>query len=358
MKLPNGYGSVHKLTGKRRNPWRARKTDGWEYDSSGEKLRQKYITIGYYEKREDALQALAEYNKDPYDLHTATITFEEVYEKWAENKLVVKDDEHPYGISKTNIQGYKASYLLCDELKNMKFVDIKLDHLQKVVDESGKNHPTLRKLKVLFGQLYDYAIAHEIISKERDLVQYVDISKAGNPNAFDRKPFTKKEVQTVWKWKDSSEYIQIILMLIYSGVRISELLDLKKEDVNLEEKWFDVIDSKTKAGIRKVPIADKVLPYFEYWYNKNDCEYLLSTPDAKHFEYRNYYDSYWTPFIEQMNMKHTPHCTRHTCVSLLTVAGVDERIIKKIVGHKGQGVTQVVYTHIEIEELLIAINKI
>ncbi len=57
-------------------------------------------------------------------------------------------------------------------------------------------------------------------------------------------------------------------------------------------------------------------------------------------------------------MNHKPHDTRHTCVSLLTTAGVDERLIKKIVGHKGLDVTQVVYTHIEVEELLEAINKI
>ena len=147
-------------------------------------------------------------------------------------------------------------------------------------------------------------------------------------------------------------------MLIYSGVRIGELLNLKKECVNLEERWFDITASKTESGIRKVPIAEKVFPYFEYWMNKNDCEYLLSTPEGKHFEYRNYYDSYWTPFIEQMGMKHRPHDTRHTCVSLLTVAGVQDKIIKKIVGHKGQSVTEIVYTHFEMQELIEAINKI
>mgnify|MGYP001623252341 FL=1 len=92
--------------------------------------------------------------------------------------------------------------------------------------------------------------------------------------------------------------------------------------------------------------------------NKNDCEYLLSTPEGKHFDYRNYYDSYWTPLIEQMGMDHRPHDTRHTCISLLTVAGVQDKIIKKIVGHKGQTVTEVVYTHFEIQKLLEAINKI
>lgn len=62
--------------------------------------------------------------------------------------------------------------------------------------------------------------------------------------------------------------------------------------------------------------------------------------------------------IEQMGMNHRPHDTRHTCISLLAEAGVDDRLVKKIVGHKGQGVTQQVYTHFEIDALLNAINKI
>lgn len=66
------------------------------------------------------------------------------------------------------------------------------------------------------------------------------------------------------------------------------MLDLKKENVNLKEKWFDVVAAKTKAGIRKVLIADKLLPFFEIWMAKNDCEYLLSASDGKHFDYRNY----------------------------------------------------------------------
>ena len=147
-------------------------------------------------------------------------------------------------------------------------------------------------------------------------------------------------------------------MLIYTGVRVSELLDLKKENINLSERWFDVTASKTQAGIRKVPINQKVLPFFKAWYLKNNCEYLISTPEGKHFEYRNYYDSYWKPFMNLMHLEHRPHDCRHTCISLLATAGVDERMVKKIVGHKGQGVTQTVYTHFEIDALLDAIDKI
>lgn len=350
MKNPNGFGTVYKLTGRRRKPFRAAITVSWIYDNNTGKAKQVRKTIGYYETRSDALQALALYNKNPFNIDAANITFKEVFERWS--------DEHFPTISDSNVKGYRAAYLLCEPIANKRFVDIKLDDLQYIADHSGKNMPTLRKLKALLSLMYKYAIIHDLVPEEANKVKYINIKKAGNPNAYNRKPFSTKEIEKIWKWHKTNIYFTVILILIYSGVRIGELLDLKKENVNLSEHWFDVTASKTPSGIRKVPIADKVLPFFEYWYNLNDCEYLISTPTGKHFKWRNYYDSYWIPLIEQVGMKHLPHDCRHTCVSLLSEAGVDERMVKKIVGHKGQGVTQQVYTHFEISALLEAINKI
>lgn len=125
------------------------------------------------------------------------------------------------------------------------------------------------------------------------------------------------------------------------------------------EKWFYVRDSKTDVGIRAVPIANKTFKFFEYWYNKNECEYLLCTTDEKHFSYRNYYDSYWSMILKELNIDHKPHDTRHTCISLLATAKVDPTTIKKIVSHSGaQTLTERVYTHLDISVLLDAINLI
>ena len=199
---------------------------------------------------------------------------------------------------------------------------------------------------------------HDIVKPEQDKAKYIDLSGFGNPNSRKRTRFTSEEIDTLWRLKDSDIYYTVILMLIYTGIRISELLDLKKENINLAEHWFYVTASKTTAGVRKVPIANKLYPLFEYCYNINDCEYLLSSPDRVGFKYRNYYDSYWTPLMNSAQMNHTPHDTRHTCISLLTEAGVDERLIQQIVGHKGANVTRSVYTHVDIANLLEAINKI
>lgn len=349
MKLPNGYGSVYKLSGKRRKPWAARKTVGWTMDEVNKKSYPVYKFIGYYSTRQEALTALAEYNKDPYDLRYDSLTFADVYEKWS--------NIHFPKVSQSTINASVAAFKSCAEIHDMRFVDIKLDHLQQVVDDSGKNTPSLKKIKILFGLMYDYAVVHEIVSQDkRDMVRYVDISGAGNPNAYTRKPFSKEQIDKLWE-HSAEDYVSVILILIYTGLRIGELLDLKKEDIHLKERWLYIRKSKTESGIREVPIAEKLLPFFERWFEK-DCEYFICSPSGKHLSYRGYYDTYWKPLMEYLEIDHRPHDTRHTCISLLTEADVNARIIKQIVGHKGQNVTEAVYTHISLKVKLDAINRI
>ncbi|MGN1119331.1 MAG: hypothetical protein ACI4Q4_03165 [Oscillospiraceae bacterium] len=54
MRQPNGFGSVYKLPGKRRKPWRVRKTKGWIIDEETGQTRQEFINIGYYATRQEA----------------------------------------------------------------------------------------------------------------------------------------------------------------------------------------------------------------------------------------------------------------------------------------------------------------
>ena len=169
--------------------------------------------------------------------------------------------------------------------------------------------------------------------------------------------FSKEEIDALWV-QESNIYAQIVLMLIYSGVRVSELLDLKRENVNIEDHCFKVVESKTESGIRVVPIHDRTYPFFKKWYEDGN-EYLLHTPDGKQFIYRNYYDSYWTPVMELIGSTHKPHDTRHTCISMMTEKEVSPTLIKKIVGHSGaMSLTEKVYTHVNVQELLDAINRI
>ena len=350
LKLPNGYGCVKKLSGKRRNSYAVLKTIGRHYDPEKDKQVQEQLVIGYAATKAEAMQLLAEYNSCPYDVQASKVTFQEVYHQWSAEKFPT--------ISASNVKGYEASYRVCTPLYPKQFRELKLADLQLIVDTCGKNYPTLKKLKMLFHQLYDHAMKHDICSKYYS--EFVDIQryKERNPNKQARNKFTAEQIDRLWELADNP-YYQIILMLIYNGCRISEFLDLKKEHVHLEEQYFDVIASKTENGLRKVPIADKVLPFYRAWFENSQCDYLLHTPEQKHFDYRNYYDSYFTPLMEQLGYDQTPHCTRHTCISMLTEAHVDQTIIKKIVGHAGSmSLTERVYTHLDMETLVEAINLI
>ena len=362
MRLPNGFGNVSKLSGKRRNPWRARKTVGWVLDEATQKVKQQYVTIGYYPTRQLALQALSEYNANPYDLDANKITFAEVYDKWSDKKF----DEIDY----KNVCGYKAAYKLCTDLYGMKFADIKLSHLQNTVDNSGKNFSSLRKLKTLFNQLFDYAVMNEIISKDRHIVEYVNIGKEEKSTKHYR--FTEDEVAALWNWSAGNEYVQLILMLIYSGVRPGELFDTKCSSVNLEERYFTIEEGKTVNAARKVPIHDRTYPFFVHWMNKG-TEYLITNAKGKKFNFEQshstYVEIFWTPTLQAIGIleyineqgekkNHLPDDTRHTFATMWKEEKLDEAMRRKIQGHSGKGIGEIVYTHFELEKLKEELNKL
>lgn len=292
----NGAGSIYN-TGRPHKPFRAVATLGFELDPVTYKSKQIRKTVGYYETREEAVVALARFKINPLALPETT-TVREVYERWSAKHFENKKDG--------TIKKYRAAFNLLVPIWEKPFTNVHLDEWQAIADNSEKNAPTLKDYKILVGQLYKFAIMHDIVKTEQDKSKYIDLSNFGNPNARKRERFTSEEIETLWALKDLDIYYTVILILIYTGVRISELLELRKENVNLIERWFDVTASKTSAGVRKVPIAEKVYPFFEYWYHLNGCEYLLSTPDRAGFKYRNYYDSYWTPLMDVAQMDHTP----------------------------------------------------
>lgn len=232
MRLPNGYGGVVKLSGNRRRPYAARITTGWHINDITGKRIQHYQILGYAPTRSEALQILARYNNYPIDGETLRLTFREIYLRWSEEKFPT--------ISHSNIKGYRAAFATCENIADMPFHNLRLNDLQQVIDHCGKNYPTLKKIRVLFNQLYSYAMKHEIVSK--DYSAYVNISKYKdrNPNKNIRSCFSTSEIALLWKHKNDP-YCQTVLMLIYNGARVSELLDLKKENVHLSEQYFDVI---------------------------------------------------------------------------------------------------------------------
>lgn len=336
MKNPNGYGSVFKLAGNRRKPWCARVTVGWTDEG-----RQQYKNIGYYEERSDAMIALAQYNNDPYDLDANKITFAEIYEKWSEEKFPK--------ISDSNIRGYKTSFNKCSMLHEMKFRQIKKMHMQRVINENEHlSYQVRMKLKTLFSQLYQFAIENDIV--EKDYSKFVEAGE--QTTKIIRTPFSDAEIEMLWRNLDTP-YVDTILIMIYSGMRVGELLEIKSANVNIDRQIL-IGGIKTKASInRTIPIHDRILPLINL-----DNEHLVVSPTGKKMSYNNYIQRQFTPIMKKLGMNHLPHDCRHTTATLLDNAGVDRTIVKMILGHASNDVTERVYTHKTPEQLLSAINKI
>lgn len=346
MRLPNGYGTVYKLTGNRRRPFVAKKLTGYEIKDG--KTKRTYSTIGYFPSRSEALQALADFNGNPYDLSMRELTFSQAYEMW-------KKDAFDENTNKSTVKNYTAAYKRCTALYSMKMSKIRTYHLQDVLNSySNMSYESVQRIRVLFNKIYKFCIAQDILKFNYAENLSVNVSSVSK----ERKAFSTEEIQMLWKHSEN-DYVKLVLMLIYSGVRINELLDLKKEDVHIDEQIFYVRQSKTAAGVRKVPIADKVLPFWKLFLDKSKCSYAVANINGDHLTYDNFKRRYWYPLKEQLNFDHTIHETRHTCISQLTMKNANPTIIKHIVGHKSiMNLTEAVYTHIENKELIETINLI
>lgn len=349
MRFPNGYGSIVKLAGKRRKPFAVRVTADYAVDVSAQKATQKYKYIGYYEKRADAIRALAEYNASPYNQDAVRLTLGEIYARWLEQKTDT--------VSGSTLGHYESSYTVLAPLVKTPMRDLRLIHLQRVFDESGRTLNVLSTARQLASQLFDYAIKNDICAK--NYAKFVDLSKARDPERLEHTAFTAEEIDRLWAAEPAEPRLSIVLMLIYSGVRVSELLELNKQDVHLSDRLFDIKKSKTASGIRRVPIHERTAPFFARWLSEGSAPTLITNHLGKPYTYAAYRATDWMQLLKPLGLDaHRVHDTRHTCISLLTMAHVDPMLIRAIVGHKGQSLTEDVYTHFDYNLLVEAINKI
>lgn len=334
MKNPNGYGSVVKLSGNRRKPFWVRKTVGWN-----EKGHPKYETIGYYATREEGMIALAEYNKNPWDVDGSKITLAELFKSWCEKKLPK--------LGAASQRSLKAAYNHTKPLWDMKYKDIKSFHMQDCIDNCGKSYAVQGTIKNLFGHLDKYALEIDLVTRT-----YSQLITAAPIPETSRTPFTDEEIQTLWKHKDKP-WVDTVLIFLYTGFRISELLDMKCEDINLEERTMTG-GTKTAAGKgRIVPIHSRIFPLIERRYNEGN-EYLVTWNDKQIIT--ETYRFYWKRLMEELGMKHTVHECRHTFRSRLDSVNANKRCIDLMMGHKSKEVGERVYTHKTLNELREAIE--
>lgn len=328
MRRGNGDGSIFKLSGKRRRPYAVRITTGWTIDG-----KQRYRYIGYYENKTQAKQALNKYLTDPTDTIVKSVTLKYVF-----NNVIDKSK-----FKDGTIRQYKSAFNSLEPLAHKKFNTITLEELENII--KNKKPSTQSAIKKTLASCYKYALKHQYV--KQNLAQHLETEPVKDKRV--KTPFTASEIQTLWNTQGSSINDDIPLILLYTGMRISELLAIENSDVNLQEKYIDIRQSKTDAGRRRVPIHNKIIPLIRARYDTHN-KYLI-TQQGKKLSYANYFSTYWNLH------PHTIHETRHTFITAMNKTGVNDLTLKRIVGHANKDITEH-YTHRDVSELLDAINKL
>ena len=341
LKNGNGYGCVRKLPGRRKRPWAVYVTDSYD----GTKQVRRYVS--YHATQKEALIALEKEHISPSS-PKSKYTLTELYEEWKETSVFTS-------LSQSTQWNYISAYKLLKPLHNTKFIDIRTKHIQSVIDNSDKSNSTKSKIKLLCSLLYKYALENDICQK--NYAQFVKLTKQ---EKAEKEVFTSEEIKTFFE-NDAVPYVDTILILIYTGLRINEMLTLTKENIDIENKVI-VGGLKTDAGKnRTVPIHDKIFDYVKKWYEKaKEPTDLVFVKDNGETLTDNYYRKYiYYPLLKKFNMpKRTPHCTRHTCATLLAEAGADINAIKQILGHSQYSFTADTYTHVDTQFLANEMKKI
>ena len=261
-----------------------------------------------------------------------TITLMQLFNEW----LPI----HSQSISSSAVKSYHIAFKHISNIADMPITDIHFQHLQNVINSmhvKGLSYSSCKKVRTLLNQLFNYAII-----KDYTITNYtLHLTLGPNIPTIQRKVFTRQQINKLWAIDTS--YSHMILILLYTGLRIGELLNLRKQDIYRRLSYLIVRHAKTKAGSgRIIPIHHRIMPLIEEIYRDTD-EYLFTIS----------YTTFRKHFLDIMNTvkcRHTIHDTRHTFASLLDSVA-PPNALRSLLGHKQGDITTRVYTHKTIREL-------
>lgn len=320
MRSANGTGHITKLAGNRRRPYAVRKIIGWT-----EKGTPKYKYLSYHRTYREAAKALKQYNDDPYILNNYTL--KDIYDEW----YSIREKEK----AENTLIGYRTMWNHLEPLHDTKITLLDRITLQKYFNDLELTENTMNRILKLLNALFEHGVKRGILPiSALDYHRTIDIRPKKEPRQNTHTVISKAEIDYLWNHKDN-EIVKIILVYTYTGLRFSELRKLLPK--NIHEDYIEIKQAKTEAGNRIVPLSDKVKSLLP----------IAEIPSHSTF----------IGYFQKILPNHTPHDTRHTFMSLMAEAKVDDRIVKAIVGHKPTDITEH-YTHYSLETLLEAVNRI
>ena len=276
-------------------------------------------------------------------------TFADVYKEW--------NEEHFRNLeSDKGVEGYEIAYKKAEALHKKKFRSLVLKDFQGVIDTySDQSVSTRSKIKQLFGQMSKWAIREKIITVNYAPFIKIDPDK---PKEGTVKSFSTEEIQLLEK-NDSDPVVQIVLILIYSGMRVGELFTMQRDNVHIDDRYM-VGGEKTETGRNRViPIHSKIVPYVSRLYGRSAPGELLIAGYEKNKIVNNFRIKDFYPMLERLGMpKRKVHATRATFATLAVRSGMQPEVLQAIIGHKSYEITTKYYVDEKRLELSSAMDAV
>lgn len=241
------------------------------------------------------------------------------------------------------------------------------------------NYKTISKaeirsyLKYLDDLKYKNSTISKNVSSIRSFYHYLQIKKELKINVWDRisNPKVKRqipnflttlELEKIFQRKELTNSYEIrnrliIELLFASGLRVSELINLKVKDITKDEKSIRTIGKGAKERVVYYgEYAEEVLKrYLSHARNEllktKKSDYLLVGRNTTKLT-RNRINEILNEEMKKIELQHhiSPHVLRHTFATQLLNNGADIRSVQELLGHQNLSTTQI-YTHITSEEL-------
>ena len=331
-KRGNGQGTVYK---DRNGKWIAEYTIGWD-DENGVLTRRKRKKRGFATKNE-AIAYIPQLKQD-LPQQDMNVKFKDLYKKWL--------DGHTEKVTQSTINCYKSAYKYFSSLYYVEIAKIRTEHMQKCIDECPHGKRTKENMKALGTSLWRYAMQLDIV--DRNYAEYIYIHKE---DKAEKVAFSKAQLDIMWENVDRVPNIKYVLVLCYTGMRLSEMLGAMTENYDPEEGYF-ITGVKTDAGKNRViTISPKIRPFFADFGQK---KHLFTDLSAKKFRSDIYYPALQALDLDALDEKgdhiYTPHCCRHTFATLMKNVDAPATDKQKLIGHSKFEMTAH-YTHTDLGSL-------
>ena len=249
--------------------------------------------------------------------------------------------------------------------------------LQKLENGNLKTNKPL-SVNTVFGivsvlkQAFKLALTLDLIPKDPTVAIKLPQQQEKEIQALTRDE--QKRIEEYCLKQTKNNYIGIIICL-YTGIRLGELLALTWDDIDFEKKFLFikktayklkingknqmVIDKpKTKKSNRIIPLPDKLINLLQLTKNKSTSDYILSTKTNNMVDIRSYQRTFES-ILNKCGIKHYNfHCLRPTFATRALELGMDIKTLSEILGHTNVAITLNRYAHSLLEYKIQEMNKI